>query len=382
MNTKKSSTHVTRREFVTRVGTIGTGLATASWLSRFSPSHAHAAVDLSGSGSVIVGDGGGAWGAAKRAAYFEPFEATTGIKVIANPAGGAAKLRAGAKAGAPGYDAYSFSGGQLGTFMKEGLLEPINYRWFDPADKAAFAPVSTHEYGVPSLFFSLVVAYDPAKFASKPPKTWADFWDTNRYPGSRTLATGSLGPGGGLFELALLADGVAPAKLYPLDLDRAFRSLDRIRPAVTKFWQGGAEPVQLLVDSQVALASAWNGRVADLQSKGARIASSWDQAILQYDYWVVPKGAKNVENAMKFLAFVSQPRPQARFAELITYGPTNSRAFEFIRPERAALLPTAPALRDMQVVQDYSWWNSEAVPGKTNQQLAIERWEQWVTGNK
>ncbi len=268
MTTTRKAGGMTRRALLADAATLGAGLIAAAGLPEASATEAHPPVDLSGSGSVVVGDGGGAWGAAKRAAYFEPFEAETGIRVVPNPTGGAAKLRAGIKAGVPGYDVYSFSGGHLETFVGEGLLEPIDYRWFDPADKAALAPVPAHEYGVPSLFFSLVLTYDAAKFPRSSPKTWADFWDTRKYPGARTLATGAFGPGGGLFEVALLADGVPPANLYPLDLDRAFRSLDRIRPAIAKFWQGGAEPVQLVVDGQVALASAWNGRVADLQFLG------------------------------------------------------------------------------------------------------------------
>lgn len=373
---------VTRRAFIARAGVVGGGLVAGSGLARLSPASAEAAIDLSGSGFVVVMDGGGAWGAAKRAAYFEPFEAATGIRVIANPGLDPGKLKAGVQAGAPGYDVFSLSAGILETFVREGLLEPIDYRWFDPTDKAALTPARPHEYGVPDLFYSLVLAYDSRKFGARPPRTWADFWGTQRYPGLRTLAPGSWGPEGALFEQALLADGVDPARLYPLDLDRAFRSLDRIRPAITKFWKSGAEPVQMLLDGQVALASAYNGRVSDAQSKGATIANSWEQAVLQHSYWIVPKGAKNVENAMKFVAFASRARSQARFAELIAYGPTNSRAFEYIRPERAAILPTSPELRDRQVLVDFAWWSREPAPGKSNLQVVVERWEKWVTGSR
>ena len=39
--------------------------------------------------------------------------------------------------------------------------------------------------------------------------------------------------------LALLADGVAPSKLFPLDLDRAFHKLDQIKPNVAVWWKTG-----------------------------------------------------------------------------------------------------------------------------------------------
>ncbi|WP_163923894.1 extracellular solute-binding protein, partial [Raoultella planticola] len=75
--------------------------------------------------------------------------------------------------------------------------------------------------------------------------------------------------------------------------------------------------------------------------QGAKIAKSWDQGLLQWASWAIPKGAANVENAQKYIAYISRPQPQAKFSELITYGPTNSRAFAHISAERAALLPTA-----------------------------------------
>lgn len=366
-----------RREFMTRMGATAAGLAAASAIP-LSPTRARA-VDLKGSGTVVVSDGGGSWGAAQKVAYVEPFEALTGIKVVTSPLPPPTKLRAAIKAGAPGYDAVDFSGARVDTFRREGLLQPIDYRWFDPADRAAFAPVRPQEFAVPAFIYALVLAYDPAKFGDRPPRTWADFWDVKRFPGGRSVGHGTLTVGPATFEVALLADGVPPDKLYPLDWDRAFRSLDRIRPAITKFWQTGAESVQLIVDGQVTMATAWNGRVAEAQAKGAKIAYSWEQGILQYDAWVVPKGAKNAENAMKFIAFASQGRHQAKFAEHITYAPTNPRAYEFLRPERAQILATAPSVRPKLVTQDYGFWNRAAAAGKTNEQLAPELWEKWIT---
>lgn len=373
---------ISRRRFVAGMGAVGMGAiasacAPATTPSASGPPASSAAGDLRGTGSVVVYDGGGAWGAAKRAGYFEPFERETGIKVIANPGLAAARILAGIQAGNPGYDVVDISGGRLDSWVKDGLLLPIDYKFWDPTDRAAFSPVPTHEYGVPAIFYSLQMVFSTAKFASNTPKTWADMWDTVKFPGSRSVNAGSTGPGGATIEVALLADGVDPKKLYPLDFDRAFKSLDRIRPSFLKFWGSGAEAPQLVADGQVAVASAWNGRIVDRQQAGGAIAASWEQAILQYDYWVVPKGAKSVENAMKFIAYASRPRPMAKFAELITYSPPNSKAFELIGSERAAILPTAAALKEKQVVQDYAWWNSETA-GTKNDRRVVELWEKWL----
>src|SRR5215470_2323160 len=47
--------------------------------------------------------------------------------------------------------------------------------------------------------------------------------------------------GVGPFEEALLADGVAMDKLYAMDVDRALKSPDKIRPSLTTWWKEGAE---------------------------------------------------------------------------------------------------------------------------------------------
>jgi putative spermidine/putrescine transport system substrate-binding protein len=338
-----------------------------------------AAPNIKGTGSVVVFDGGGAWGAAQKAAYFDPFQQETGITVVAAPRSPSSRIRSSILAGAPAYDVADISAGQLAAFRKENLLQRIDYRWFDSADIEAFRPVATGPDMVPSLFYSLLVAYDRDAFRGKGPIDWVQLWDTKAFPGQRTLSAGSNGPGYGAFEVALLADGVDPARLYPLDWDRALRSLDRIRPSVAKFWSAGAEPVQMIMDGNAVAGSAWNGRVSDVVAQGAKLETSWEKGLLQWDAWVVLRGAANVENAMKFLAFSARPDRQAAFAEHIAYGPTNSRAYAQIRPERVAILPTAPSVRDRQVVQNYDFWATEPRPDVTNERVATELWETWVT---
>lgn len=364
-----------RRSFLKSAAIAGGALSGHALLS--APAIAR---DLKGTGTVSVFDGGGAWGEAKRIAYFEPFERETGIKVIRQPRGDTGTVRASIQAGAPRYDVANLSGNALQVFAREGLLQPIDYGWFDSKDRNAFHPVPASEFGVPALFYSLLIAYDARKFADKAPKNWSDVWDAKAFPGGRTLASGTWGPDGGTYEAALLADGVSPDKLYPIDWDRAFKSLSRIRPDITKYWASGAEAVQLIIDRQVSVGSAWNGRVSSALDEGAKLGSTWNQGILQWDGWAVPKGVPNRDNAMKFIAFASRAENQAKFAQHILYGPTNARAFDFIPRERAVLLPTFPALRDQLIVQNYEFWNAQTANGIANHKLAITEWEKWLAG--
>ena len=335
--------------------------------------------DLSGTGAVVVQDEGGAMGTAQRRAHFEPFELATGIALVANPGSDMAVFQAGLKAGVPAWDVWDCAGGDMLRWAEEGLLEKIDYSWFDPADKESFGPIPAHDYGVPNYYYATMLAYPPDKFGSTPPATWADMWDTTKFPGMRSLAPGLWVGDGNTFEIALLADGVDPKNLYPLDFDRAFASLDRIRAVILKWWEAGAEPVQLIQDGEVNISSAWNGRIQAFIDQGGKLGYSWEQALLQSNYWIVPKGAQNVENAMKYLAFVSRARTQARFSELIAYAPTVKRAFDFIGSERQKVLVTNPDYADKMVLVSKEYWGGKDSSGKPYMETAVERWEEWIT---
>ena len=137
-------------------------------------------------------------------------------------------------------------------------------------------------------------------------------------------------------EFALLADGVAKDKLYPLDIERGFKSLDRVRSAIRKFWDTGALSAQMLADKEVVLGSIWNGRLQAVADKGAPLAIEWNEASLQSQYWGVLKGARHAEDAQRFVDFACQPELQANLAKLIPYGPTNRQAFKSIPADVAA----------------------------------------------
>lgn len=364
------------RRLLLRTATLAGGLVAVRSLFP-SPSLAK---DLKGSGTVAVYDGGGSWGEAKRIAYFEPFEKETGIKVVAVPRTDTGAVRASIMAGAPRYDVTILSGSTTETFGREGMLLPIDYNWYETAEIESFDPVKPGKFSVPHIIYSLIVAYDGTKFPSNGPASWADVWDTKKFPGPRSLPTGTWGGDGGTFECALMADGVEPANLYPIDWDRAFKSLEKLKPNILKWWMSGAEGPQLIVDKQIAAGSAWNGRISAANEQGAKIGFTWNQGILQYDNWVLPKGGKNTLNGQKFIAFASRPENQAKFAELILYAPPNAKAYDLIKPDRAKQLPTSPEARKLQFVQNYEFWNAASKSGIPNNKYAVVEWEKWIAG--
>lgn len=332
-----------------------------------------------GSGQVVVRDGGGAWGDAQRKAFFAPFEKETGIKVIPAPSGGQPQLRAAILSGKPGMDVADVGGGNVGAWEQEGLLQKIDYaKWKDPTLRMQFAPYKASDFRVPSIIFAVQLAFDETVTGGAL-RSWADFWDTKKYPGKRSMHVGD-SPGGGVYEISLLADGVEPGKLYPLDMERALRKLSQLKPDILKFWASGAESVQLLIDKQISAVAAWNGRVDTAVAEGAKnVQSSWEQALLQVDYWAIPRGARNVTAAQRFIEFVIQPKPQAEFAKLITYAPTLPQAYEFIPEARQKLLATAPQYKDKIVLFDPEFWATKNAEGKLMPEVASDMWQKWLT---
>lgn len=162
-----------------------------------------------------------------------------------------------------------------------------------------------------------------------------------------------------------------PDELEKIDVNRAFKALDRVRPSIRKFWDTGALSAQMLADKEVVLGSIWNGRLQAVADKGAPLAIEWNEAMLQTQYWAVLKGARNAENAQRFIDFACQPENQAALAKLIPYGPSNRQAFKSIPADLAARLPSSPENRQRAFLQNGKWWAD-------NRAMVSERWTQWL----
>lgn len=319
-----------------------------------------------GADQVVIVSWGGSYQDAQRQAHFEPFEKATGTKVIEIKEGPRiAKLKAQIEGGMVEWDVMDFETSDLLRAAEQGLLEPIDRSIVDSSE---ILPSAVHEFGIANVSWSKILAFSTKKYPqSQPhPDGWADFWNIEKWPGRRGLQD-LVKPN---LEFALLADGVSKEKLYPLDVDRAFRSLDRIRPHITAWWSKTAQAIQLLVDGEVDMNSAPNGRILAPKAKGIPIDLTWSGGALDFDWWCVPRGAKNKRAAMEFINFAIKAKGQAELAKLVPYGPSNKRAWDYIDPDLAANLPTAPENLAKQFVLNNQWWLRHEVE-------VIKRWQSW-----
>ncbi|RVA22748.1 extracellular solute-binding protein, partial [Mesorhizobium sp. M7A.F.Ca.US.001.01.1.1] len=165
---------------------------------------------------------GGTTQEAQTKSWAAPFEASSGIKVLQDGPTDYGKLKAMVDAGNVTWDVVDVEMDFAIKAAKDGLLEPIDYAVVPKAD---LDPRFSNEHAVGSFYYSFVLAWNKGAVSGEP-TGWADMFDTKKFPGKRTFYKWSAP---GVIEIALLADGVPADKLYPLDLDRAFKKLDTIK---------------------------------------------------------------------------------------------------------------------------------------------------------
>src|SRR5262245_26874288 len=353
------SRNVSRRKFLAGAATVAavTSVPTV-WIRR-----------AGAAGKVVVRTIGGAYEEACVKAIYEPFMKSTGIEVVKVPAT-LGKLLAMCEYGNIELDVVD--AGELGvlSLSQKGALDKINYKGWKLTNPEDIDPVFRREDMVDNILFSSVLGYNSQVFPTgKQPKSWAEFWDLKKFQGPRMLA--DLASGAVDLEFALLADGVSKDKLYPIDIERAFKSLDRVRPGIRKFWDTGALSAQMLTDKEVVLGSIWNGRLQAVADKGAPLAIEWNEAMLQTQYWAVMRGAKNGDNGQRLIDFACQPQMQADVAKYIPYGASNRQAYKLIPPDIAARLPSSPEHRAQGFLMNGKWWAD-------NRGKVSERWSQWL----
>ncbi|MCB6183197.1 ABC transporter substrate-binding protein [Leeia sp. TBRC 13508] len=296
---------------------------------------------------------GGANKTAQEKAYYGPIKAK-GINVVASEYNGEmAKIKAMVDTKSVSWDVVEVESPELARGCDEGLFEKLDYSKI--GNKADFVPGAVQQCGVGVFVWSTALAYNADKLKAAP-TSWKDFWDVKKYPGKRGLRKGAKYT----LEIALMADGVAPKDVYkvlatPKGVDRAFKKLDQLKANI-QWWEAGAQPPQFLASGDVVMSSAYNGRISAAAKEGKNLKVVWAGSLYDFDYWAIPKGTPNKEDALKFIGFASQPANQKTYSENISYGPSNKKAVALLAPAVAADLPTSPKNIKNAVGVDTVFW--------------------------
>jgi len=260
----------------------------------------------------------------------------------------------------------------------QGLLEKIDPAMLPPGADGTpaardFVARAIGPCWVGSMVYSQVMVFSPR--LKQVPATLADFFDRKKFPGRRALSRASAKFN---LEMALLADGVAPADVYksletPGGLDRAFARLDALKP----IWaHNSADAFDWVKNGQAVMATALNG---DVQAqKDFTPGVIWDHQLYELDVFGVPAGNPKKNRALDFIAYATGSQALAGVANWVGYGPARRSAIALVgnNPELGTpmrpVLPTAPENFRNAFAIDDGWWLAH---GET----IAPRWQEFVS---
>lgn len=316
---------------------------------------------------TVVGWGGSSQDA-HRQAYWQSFAEKTGIKVKEDTwHGGIGVIRAKAKGRDSGWDVIQVETEELILGCEEGLFTRLDWQALGGRD--AFITPSVNDCGVGAMVWSQLYGYDGDRLKGEGPRTWADFWDVEKWPGKRGMRKT---PKYSL-EFALIADGVAPHDVYkamrtPQGIDRAFRKLDELKPHIV-WWSSISQVPDLLASGEVAMSVTTPGRllVAN-RTDGKNFKLVWDGNIFAVDYWAILANSRHKDEAAQLIAWMKQPENEKRLPVFIPTGLSNKKAIALLEPALKKDTPGNPENMTNAVELDAEFWveNSDQLTQRFN----------------
>ena len=348
-----------------RVLRAGTGLAAVGALPL--PAVAQGGAAPPKPDRIVVNASGGSMANLLRRTYFTEFERRHGIRVVDTSPVDFGKLRAMVESGNPEWTVTEMGGQDFVRAKELNLLEPLDLS----VDRPVALPGS--RCATPSAYPSSVYStFSPT--APTPSRTAP----TRR--AGRSSGTSGAFPGPGRLrnhpvdnlEYALLADGVASGKLYPLDMDRAFRKLDEVRQHVTVWWSHGraarAAPRGPRGGARLGLERPLLRHRA---AQGAPVAVEWQGGALKQSTYGIPADPPSAYWGQRLFQVMTEPRLQAIYATELAYPGLHPDTPKFVDDSVKPYLPTTPANLERQFWISVDWWTA-------NGQRAQERWNRWM----
>ena len=310
---------------------------------------------------------GGVYNDVLRRVWVNDFEKSTGIRVNLSSNTSMAQTKLQTMTDNPQWDVVELTGPWYYMAVKQDLLLPLDT---EIVNLGGIPAEHVRPYGVEYALFNDCVAWDQRVIPDeRQPRSWEDFWDTKALPGKRSLDV--IANGAGSLEMALMADGVLPGDLYPIDVDRGFRSFERLGRENIIWARSFAETVQRLMSHEVSLATSWPYRVASANRGGAQIGTNFNQCRVDGSWLCVVKTSPNPRAAFSLInAIVSNTQASAEFSRLTHYGTPKIDSLKLLPEADAGLVPTNPVLARKLFRPDDRWWAENLV-------TVVRRFKEW-----
>lgn len=349
-----------RRKFLSQTSSA---MFTAPFLGSFLSGQAAAQA----AGNVSLAAYGGTFNEALVSSYMDAFQAKTGIAVNVGSGASLALAKLQIASGTAQWDIVELTGNEYMLAVEQDLLLPLDY---DVIDTSNTPDEFKERHGIVYFLSMGLMVYDKRKITdADAPKDWVEFWDTERFPGRRSLYSNLAD--GIVLECALLADGVPADELYPLDVERALASLDRLGKENIIWHSSNTEPIQQLIDGQVSLAMAHFGVTNRAINSGAELGFNAQYGGLKGDYLAIMKTTQNAKEAMELVNFmVSDVEANVRFVESTYNGVPNTAVVPLLSSDLVNRITTSPTYADTAWLKNSEWWAE-------NLESTLVRFKEW-----
>lgn len=293
------------------------------------------------------------------------FEDETGITVVYDLFETNEEMYPVIEAGAVNYDVVCPSDYMIQKMRENDLLAELNFdnipniAQIDPAYmemSKAFDP--ENKYSVPYCWGTVGILYNTRlldELGVPAPTKWADLWD-ERLSGE-ILMQDSVRDA---FMVALKKDGYSMNSESKDELEQAKQELIDQKPLVQAYVIDQVR--DKMIGGEAAVGVIYSGEMLYIQDEVASLGLDYDLEYvipeegtnLWLDSWVIPKNAKNKENAEKWIDFMCRPEIAKANFEYITYPTPNKGAFELLDEDmqnNKAVFPDIDSLKDSEVYQ-------------------------------
>ena len=228
------------------------------------------------------------------------------------------------------------------------------------------------ECSVPAMNYGVVLMYKNETYKDNPPKSWKDFFDVEKFPGSRAI-DGSGDFTGGLLEQALLASGQSVDNITVADIDKAIEKVKSLGPD-TIFWKTGAESQQLAESGEADMVMMWTGRAMTAVKNGAAYTPVWQDWLVVMDQMTIPVGVKDPDASHALINAYLGKAAQETLAKATSYTPIHKDAQPQVDEITASFMTNTPEKAKMGYQQNIKFWVA-------NFAEANEKWNAMMAGN-
>lgn len=280
---------------------------------------------------------------------FKIFEDETGIEVNYETYATNEEMYTKIKKGGTKYDIAIPSDYMIEKMIKEDMLETIdlskipNYANIEDRFKnLAFDP--NNEYSVPYFWGTVGIIYN-TNLIKEPIDSWEALWD-KKYEGQFTMVDSQRDS----IMVALKKLGYSMNTKNLDELEAAKDALIEQKPLVLAYV--GDNVKDMLISEEAAMAVVWSGEASTViqEYDYFEYALPKEGSNMWFDNIVIPKGAKNIEAAHKFIDFLCRGDIGFKNADYVGYATCNTETMKLLDP---ALIGTTYAYPDESLLENF-----------------------------